>query len=333
MHDVSFRPVQPEDLPQLAVFCSQFPGDGRSVEFWTRRFKHWWQDNPAMTDDWLRGYLLLAEGRIQGVCLSIPLSSVLDGKLATVSLASTWRVMPDFRAYSMAIMFQISSSQSSILSFSGTPTPRALKLIKGSHVQRRSKMAATLHSGSATALLFKYFTKPLATRRLPKLVSAGKPLQLEEIKFAIDTAWQAGASSPTGPVRNWAYWRWFSTENPTVACTTFILPSDQGSSEQILCAMAVDFGDGQLQVTDIWPLTSSPERMKAMLKLIFHHARRSRFHSILVPHWTEGIAQACSAFVTLRQSQIPADIWTNPFPLLAEPNTQHWPLHTGDALL
>lgn len=329
MHDVSFRPVQPEDLPQLAVFCSQFPGDGRSVEFWTRRFQHWWQDNPAMTDDWLRGYQLFVDGVLQGVNLTIPLRVVVEGVPHTASLGSTWRVMPKHRAWSMAVAHEVNIRHDKLLRFNGTPSERVRKIIKGSYQRIRGDVQASLLPANPLTFLFKFFGFKIKPKKLPPIILP-KGVVVEKVAAEIEALWKNKHQS-TGPVRDWNYWLWFSQQKSNIQCSTVILPS--AGSHLPVCGILAEFGDGKLQISDIWPLDTTKDRLVEFIELVLANAWKSGFHSLLIPHWTNDIKSACLSMRPLKDLIIPADVWTNPFSLPVEPNAQHWPLHTGDALL
>jgi hypothetical protein len=329
----TFHPVQIGDIPRLAEFCAHFPGDGRPVDFWVRRMKHWWIENPAMTEDWPMGYQLHVNGSLEGINLTIPLRILVEGHRQLASLGTTWRVMPAHRAWSMALSHNVDMVQNHLLRFNGTPSPQVLKILPLSFKRHRERLPCSQIPAHPLALGLKALGRPCATRPLPKLILPEPAPILETIAASVDAAWNATGPGTTGPVRDWRYWEWFSVLNPTIGCFTAILPGDPTTSAPALCALLAEFGDGKLQVVDLWPSTAPTERITALLGLILRHARRARFHSLLVPHWNERIAAACVAQHRYRTQQESAAVWISAFALPAETTECYWPLHTGDALL
>jgi hypothetical protein len=333
MSSPTFLPVRVKDIPRLADFCANFPGDGRSVDFWMRRMRHWWLDNPAVTADWIAGSQLMVDGVLQGINLAIPLRVVVEGAPRQAALGTTWRVMPRHRAWSMVLSHQVDLYHNHLLRFNGTPNERVIQFLALTYRQLRLEIQSSQIAVHPVAIIRKALKRPLATFPLAKLILPEHAPDLKTVATSVDATWQATGQGSTGPVRDWRYWHWFSTQNPSTACSTAILPADAAKSVPALCALLVDFGDGILQVTDLWPSTAPIERITALLDLILLHARRARFHSLLVPHWNSRIADSCALKHPYRQGSLPAAVWTNSFDLPNESANHYWPLHTGDALL
>lgn len=332
MSEPTFRPVQLEDIPSLVRFCADFPGDGRTIDFWMRRMRHWWIENPAMTDDWLLGYQLLIDNNLQGITLNIPIKVVIQGMPQQASLASTWRVMPRYRALSCPLVFEHNAQHNHLLRIDGTPTPGVLSLLNSlSFHCFRKQLATSQFACHPLAFALKALKRPITTRRLAKLILPPDAPDRKTLASDVDEAWQATCKAGTGPVRDWNYWQWFTLQNPSVSCSAAILPATP--SAPALSALLVDYGDGKLQVADLWPSTARRQRICQLIDLILQEARRARFHSLVVPHWNSTIVSACEALQPYRLTRDGGAIWTNTIPLPPESEEHYWPYLTGDALL
>lgn len=295
--------------------------------------RHWWLENPAMTDDWLLGYQLRINDTIQGVNLAIPLRVIVKGTPQQAALGTTWRVMSDHRAWSLALAHEVDKHYNDFLRFNGTPSPQILGLLKLSYFCHREAIPSSLFIAHPIALALKALKLTLTSSSLPKIILPENAPPLATIAASVDAAWLATSGEATGPMRDWRYWEWFSIQNPSVNCSTAILPAAPGTAAPPLCALLVDFGDGKLQMTDIWPASASINRIVALFNLILQHARRARLHTLLIPHLNPRVAAACAQKHPYRQGSEDAKLWTNSSTLPTECSDHYWPLHTGDALL
>ncbi|MEN3940215.1 hypothetical protein WJU23_02895 [Prosthecobacter sp. SYSU 5D2] len=329
-------PVLAENTHLIAEFCSSFPGDGRSTEFWIHRLNHWWKNNPAMTEDWPRGSMLMAEGSVQGICLCIPIRLVVDGKVQLAALRSTWRVLPAYRSVSLQLPMALDARISHLININGTPNATAVKIMKMfSHYWTclRPEVMSSIHWGSPLAALCRMLRFSIPHKRLPRFVASNK-ITHETAAEQVDRHWvNIQSASLNGPVRDWNYWAWFSINNPSFSCSLFYHPLVINGAVFPLCVLMTDFGDGRLQLSDVWPHDATVNHLREMVNLIIKTARRHGFHSIQIAHLTPNLAQAAGRtgrFKTLSQQ---ADIWVHQPSNASALNRGHWPLYNGDALL
>ena len=285
-----------------------------------------------MTDDWLRGYLLIGNGEIQGCNLSIPQLVVLEGVQQVASLGSTWRVMPKYRFASLLISQPVGYNQDSVLRFNGTPTTRVIKLIKGPFQCARETIDGSLLGANQFSIMLKLFGKSRGTLKLPRLIQSQPALEIHQIKELVDDLWLK-MSQTTGPLRDWNYWKWISIDNPSVKCSTVVLHSKHDAGDTPLIALLVDFGDGKLQMTDVWPQNTSRRQAIDLINICLKYAKRGNFHTLLVPYFCNELASASQNFIQRKATKISADIWVNKSIAGDGCSVLNWPLHTGDALL
>jgi hypothetical protein len=124
------------DYSDLARFNSTFPGDGRDRAVWSRRFIHWWDTNPTFAEPTPRGWIIRAPGGdapIVGFLGNIPLAFQLNGTEVVSFAATTWRVLPEFRAWSMQLYAaHIAAGQKSVL-FNTTPSGTVERVLAHFH--------------------------------------------------------------------------------------------------------------------------------------------------------------------------------------------------------
>jgi len=129
MDSISIRELASSDYLALARFNSSFPEDQRSTEEWLERFRYWWDDNPAYDDTWQRGFLLLDQGKIVGFVGSFPTYFKSGGCIVKAFNGTTWRVLPEYRKWSIELWTCNREVSKHYLSFNTTPTDDVIKMI------------------------------------------------------------------------------------------------------------------------------------------------------------------------------------------------------------
>ena len=91
--------VKKKHYDKLANFLSNFENatKKKDLDCWYGRFALWWDNNPAFSEDLLRGFILDCDGRIEGFYGFIPSFFQLSGKQIRVFNGTTWRVNKKFR--------------------------------------------------------------------------------------------------------------------------------------------------------------------------------------------------------------------------------------------
>lgn len=120
----------PSDYEEAVRYLASFPGDTRREEFWRDRFRLWWEENPAFSAALERGWLLKDKDRIVGFLGNLPSYFQIHGKTTVVFTTTTWRVTPEYRRYSLRLLYkQIHYAKGSWL-FLTTPNPIVTRVIQ-----------------------------------------------------------------------------------------------------------------------------------------------------------------------------------------------------------
>jgi len=324
--DASLHPVAISDLQSIAEFCSAFPNDGRSIEFWEARLKHWWVINPAASSGGCLGTRLMANGKIVGTSLAIPLLAHVHGEPRTIFTRSTWRVMPEHRGMSLATEAFNNNLLFDHHNIASTPLAVTRPLLAMWGWQPlRDGMKFTSIAANPISIVMRFLKRRLPIRPLASRVSDGSESALYA---SADAVWAATSGDcEYGPVRNAAYFRWFSADNPTMPFTVFA----QGEAlSQTVFALATHYADGVLHVTDFWPWNAPATSLRKLIKRILHTARAHRFHSIRIPHLSPEIAAACDGMLASQQRTEAQHILVH-FPSNDPPGKSNcWPLNSGD---
>jgi hypothetical protein len=99
------RPVTPADEPALCALLSAFPWEGMTAAMsWPDRLRHWWADNPACDDAWVRGWVVDDGGKLAGFFGSVPRRVAFEGKVVLSANATTWWVAPEHRKLSLQLL-------------------------------------------------------------------------------------------------------------------------------------------------------------------------------------------------------------------------------------
>jgi len=321
--------IQAGDLPELAGFCSRFPGDGRSEAFWTRRLRHWWPDNPAWSSDWIHGAKLVDQGRIVGSTCAIPIRARLHGHEQRIVVRSSWRVLPEYRSQSVALEMFANEHLFPLVNLASTAIQATRPLLRLMGWQpMREELPTTIVLGQPLAMLRQRFGNPPRPAALPALVAPDLPGKPSEILQAADRLWQThAAAGGNGPVRDAAYFQWMTQANPTMPFTAFAVPGLEDKAGQF--ALATDFGNGALQVTDFWPLDTPPQSWRRLVRLIVRTARRHGFHRIRLPHLTPDVPLACRRLGVLG-SRVDSEQLYLHLPAGVAPVLGPWPVNSGD---
>jgi hypothetical protein len=103
----SLRAVQQCDYSDLALFLSEEFVEGLSQDYWMSRFRFWWDNNPAFSEDMEKGRLLLVDEKIVGFLGIIPTLMLCFEAEKKVFNLTTWVVKPDYRSLSMQLLLYL----------------------------------------------------------------------------------------------------------------------------------------------------------------------------------------------------------------------------------
>ncbi|NOY62760.1 MAG: hypothetical protein GXP10_06370 [Gammaproteobacteria bacterium] len=127
--------VTANDYKQLSLFLATFQDEPRDSSFWRERFKLWWDNNPAFSEEIERGWVLIEEENIVGFLGITPSFFQLSNRQIVIHNATTWRVLPEYRDSSLSLLYrQIQSAKETIL-INTTPNAVVYKILNMLHFQ------------------------------------------------------------------------------------------------------------------------------------------------------------------------------------------------------
>jgi hypothetical protein len=125
------RLVTCDDYARLARFFAGFGDETRGEQFWLRRFRLWWDHNPAFREGVPRGWILWEGNQIKGCLGNLPNEFQLNGKSVTAVTATTWRVLPTHRNYSLRLLYQAIRCAKGSIIFNTSPSEDTVSVMKG----------------------------------------------------------------------------------------------------------------------------------------------------------------------------------------------------------
>lgn len=129
-------PVTTDLYEDLSEFLAAFSGGTETRPFWLRRFRFWWEHNPAFAENVERGWVLRSQGGIVGFCGMIPAKFRRSGKDETVFTATTWRVLPEHRSESLSLFFKVINASKQTMLFCTTPGDATIAVLKALKFER-----------------------------------------------------------------------------------------------------------------------------------------------------------------------------------------------------
>lgn len=109
---------------------------GRSLIFWQKRTKLWWEDNPFFSTSLPIGWGLWKSNRLVGFlgCIFTKLS--YNGSKYTALNLTCWHVESDFRGRSLDLFLMANKFMLEAVYFNTSPTPHVEKILKVSKYQK-----------------------------------------------------------------------------------------------------------------------------------------------------------------------------------------------------
>ena len=127
---VKLESVQDDKIEQIIIFLANFENQKRGEDFWRRRLKFWWEDNPCYNSNFCRGWILVEnKENIVGFLGNIPLWFLVNGEAKLVNNATTWMVLNEYRSYSILLFQEIIKNSNSTILFDTTPNPKVEKVL------------------------------------------------------------------------------------------------------------------------------------------------------------------------------------------------------------
>ncbi len=113
---LTVREVENKDISPLAEFLPKgFPYTTK--EFWLPLFEFWWTSNPAYTDQFPRGWVLVKDTSIVGFIGNIPVKFLIRGEVRIAAASNSWYVDPSVRGLFSLRLFNEYLKQKSVSLF------------------------------------------------------------------------------------------------------------------------------------------------------------------------------------------------------------------------
>lgn len=125
---------------RIVDFLAHFEDEDRDEEFWARRLRFWWEDNPFFSDKHPRGWLLFADSQIVGFFGIIVTDYLNKNKRFKALNASTWRVAAQYRNLSMSLFLRFYSLKNKYLLFNTSPTDNVAEVLETFKFQKMTRI-------------------------------------------------------------------------------------------------------------------------------------------------------------------------------------------------
>ena len=130
MHKISEISTAPEEHAKLAAYLATFEDEDRGIEFWKKRLKFWWVENPAATETTPRGWTLCDNDKIVGFLGLIPFDYVCAGQNIKAIAATTWRVDEQHRNASLPMFLKYHRLSETFPILDTTPNEEVRKILQ-----------------------------------------------------------------------------------------------------------------------------------------------------------------------------------------------------------
>ncbi len=129
MNKIIIKEIEDNDYEDIATFYSTFSDDSHTKECWIRRLQQWWDENPAYKYGHPRGVIAQVDGKIVGITCNFPTRMIWEGKPQIVINGSSWKVLPEYRKFSMDIWEKHREITKNYIMFNTTPNSFVRKLL------------------------------------------------------------------------------------------------------------------------------------------------------------------------------------------------------------
>ena len=137
MNGVQITAVYINDSDVVVRFLHENYDDlGRALDFWQKRTKLWWEDNPYFNSNLPIGWGLWKSERLVGYLGCIFTKLRFNGSKYTAVNLTCWHVESDFRSRSLDLFLMANKFMLEAVYFNTSPTPHVEKILKVSKYQK-----------------------------------------------------------------------------------------------------------------------------------------------------------------------------------------------------
>lgn len=232
---VEFIPISVEKYSSAARFLDQ-QHKPIGEQLWTLRFEHWWDKNPAFSDESPRGWALQTGTEIVGFIGVIPTWMTTGDQKVLVYSLTTWVVRADHRNESLRLFMEAQKLAKENLIFNTSATDEMITFMKrfkyqnylaGEHLR---SYVAVLHPIAAAWFKLSGATAPALLKPLDQMLGlfANTPKLPSDYTFRsieaaqVDALWEkARADYPFTNVRDAQTIQWWLSAPPQGSITAW----------------------------------------------------------------------------------------------------------------
>jgi hypothetical protein len=304
--------VSKQDYAELSSFLAAFPALAGSLEFWTSRFRIWWDDNPAFGPGMERGWIVRDGKALVGFLGNLPSPFQLNGRQTVVFSITTWMVLPEYRDQSMALLLKQVQAARETLLFDTTPTDQVASILENLGFE---PLPWGEKKESFIALDFKRCLRaklrPLPAAELPLRAAAGamrwlqslrlrnlespaplKVVEADTVDSSFDRLWERtkGLYANTN-VRTSQALRWHCFADPKIEKKLFACrEADELLGFMILRAKERR-GLKTLECVDFWADPARGGVLSALISSVRRHAEERSLNLLSFPHFSDGFGR------------------------------------------
>jgi len=322
--------VQKRHYKELAYYLANFKIEGatkkeRSEGFWYSRFDLWWEQNPAFSEDVVRGLILDSNGEIVGFIGCIPSYFQLSGKQIIVYNETTWRVDKRFRGIdSIKMVFKLNdyTKESIHFRYGGREDGRKMQTWIGfKNVYSEERIKTYYIILNPWNILIKKLPKYLFFRfvlalsypiialyqliinALMKMVQECYEVRImEEADDSFDKLWDSTKTKFMNTnVRTSEVLNWYCSNNGVH--NNIILGCYQGHKllGYMLCMCEQETILKRITVVDLWGHIDD-RVIKSLLKRLLQYGAEHDYDLVMLPVFHESIKAYCKKYIIHRPS-------------------------------
>ncbi|GEM_PF-1173670 len=302
--------LSPEHYEEAASHLASFPQETRGPEFWRDRFRLWWEANPAFSEGLERGWILKANGAIVGFLGNIPSYFQLAGERKIIYSATTWRVSPDYRNYSLHLLFkQIEYSRKSLLFLItlNESTRKIIQMLRLQTIERGDVKVGVLMINSEKVLAT-YLGKNKASHFLGKALAPildflqtfrlGFSRQREEFRVkelvradeSFDELWKRTRERiPNTNARTAEVINWYCFESKNFRKRLFGVYQGCSLLAYVICTISQVQGLNFLECLDFWGETCETTTVKALFRYLKDWGQKNSIDLVKFPGFSSEV--------------------------------------------
>ena len=123
-------PITIEDYEPTAIFLEDITNKRFNKSFWLDRFEYWWDKNPAMTENIIRGCVIRGKnGGIGGFFGNIPIKYYIMGEEKVACCTTSWYVGEEYKKRSLELLIPFLKQKGAAFLLDTTPSEKVAKML------------------------------------------------------------------------------------------------------------------------------------------------------------------------------------------------------------